>query len=169
MTVVRAKVEQVIPRKHRKMSSTVHDKVNHSEAEAKRAAQWSRGLSRSPLSLSLSSLSLSLSLPRPPNTLRPLSASLLYLLRELSQLRLGLGHSSKQPVAVYPSLGALPAVFCVCTLFRVQAVLRFYDAVMRALVLHVDFSIVKCCLIASPGFVADDFFKYIMDQAACAR
>jgi protein pelota len=43
---------------------------------------------------------------------------------------------------------------------------RFYEAVMQALLRHVDFDVVKCCLIASPGFVKDDFFRFMYDQAA---
>ncbi|KAJ1982841.1 Translation factor pelota [Dimargaris verticillata] len=42
---------------------------------------------------------------------------------------------------------------------------RFYDQVYRALLLHVNFDIVKAVIVASPGFVKDQFFKYVLDQA----
>ncbi|CAG7829582.1 unnamed protein product [Allacma fusca] len=42
---------------------------------------------------------------------------------------------------------------------------KFYENVMQALLRHVDFDIVKCVLIASPGFVKDQFFEYMFQQA----
>ncbi|XP_035436359.2 protein pelota [Spodoptera frugiperda] len=42
---------------------------------------------------------------------------------------------------------------------------KFYDAVMQAILRHVDFNIVKCVIVASPGFVKDQFFEYMMQQA----
>ncbi|CAH2073560.1 unnamed protein product, partial [Iphiclides podalirius] len=42
---------------------------------------------------------------------------------------------------------------------------KFYDAVMQGILRHIDFNIVKCVIIASPGFVKDQFFDYMMQQA----
>ncbi|KDO30272.1 translation factor pelota [Saprolegnia parasitica CBS 223.65] len=42
---------------------------------------------------------------------------------------------------------------------------RFYDSIVQAIKRHVDFSLVKCVLLASPGFVKDDFFKFMMEYA----
>jgi len=42
---------------------------------------------------------------------------------------------------------------------------KFYDAVMQGILRHVNFDIVKCVLIASPGFVKDQFFEYMFLQA----
>ncbi|XP_026329495.1 protein pelota [Hyposmocoma kahamanoa] len=42
---------------------------------------------------------------------------------------------------------------------------KFYDAVMQGILRHIDFKIVKCVIIASPGFVKDQFFEYMMQQA----
>ncbi|KAG6452717.1 protein pelota [Manduca sexta] len=44
---------------------------------------------------------------------------------------------------------------------------KFYDAVMQAILRpkNVDFNIVKCVIIASPGFVKDQFFDYMIQQA----
>ncbi|XP_013146335.1 PREDICTED: protein pelota [Papilio polytes] len=42
---------------------------------------------------------------------------------------------------------------------------KFYEAVMQGILRHIDFSIVKCVIIASPGFVKDQFFDYMMQQA----
>ncbi|XP_042901330.1 protein pelota [Parasteatoda tepidariorum] len=42
---------------------------------------------------------------------------------------------------------------------------RFFDAVYQAVVRHVSFDVVKCVLIASPGFVKDQFYEYMFQQA----
>ncbi|XP_075969786.1 pelota mRNA surveillance and ribosome rescue factor [Anticarsia gemmatalis] len=42
---------------------------------------------------------------------------------------------------------------------------KFYEAVMQGILRHIDFSIVKCVIIASPGFVKDQFFDYMTQQA----
>lgn len=36
---------------------------------------------------------------------------------------------------------------------------------MQGILRHIDFNIVKCVIIASPGFVKDQFFEYMMQQA----
>ena len=36
---------------------------------------------------------------------------------------------------------------------------------MQGLLRHIDFEIVKVVLIASPGFVRDQFFEYMMNEA----
>ncbi len=46
-----------------------------------------------------------------------------------------------------------------------KAIERFFEGIMQAIVRHVDFKVVKCVLLASPGFVKDDFFTFMMDQA----
>ncbi|KAH9489177.1 hypothetical protein Btru_057767 [Bulinus truncatus] len=42
---------------------------------------------------------------------------------------------------------------------------RFYDQIIQAFQRHVNFDIVKCVLIASPGFVKDQFADYLFAQA----
>lgn len=42
---------------------------------------------------------------------------------------------------------------------------KFYDAVMQGILRHVNFDVVKCVLLASPGFVRDQFFEYMFQQA----
>lgn len=42
---------------------------------------------------------------------------------------------------------------------------KFYDQIIQAILRHVNFDIVKCVLIASPGFVKDQFYSYMFDQA----
>ncbi|XP_066144405.1 protein pelota isoform X1 [Euwallacea fornicatus] len=42
---------------------------------------------------------------------------------------------------------------------------KFYEQVMQAILRHVDFDVVKCVLIASPGFVRDQFFDYMFQMA----
>ena len=41
---------------------------------------------------------------------------------------------------------------------------RFMDSILQALLRHVDFEIVKCIIIASPGFTKDQFYKYVCDR-----
>ncbi|XP_034951418.1 protein pelota [Chelonus insularis] len=42
---------------------------------------------------------------------------------------------------------------------------KFYENVFQALMRHINFDIVKCVIIASPGFVKDQFFEYMIQQA----
>lgn len=42
---------------------------------------------------------------------------------------------------------------------------RFYESVMQGILRHVNFDVVKCILIASPGFVRDQFYDYMFQQA----
>lgn len=42
---------------------------------------------------------------------------------------------------------------------------KFYESVMQGILRHVNFEVVKCILIASPGFVKDQFFEYMLQQA----
>lgn len=42
---------------------------------------------------------------------------------------------------------------------------RFYEAVMQAILRHVNFDVIKCVLIASPGFVKDQFYEYVFQSA----
>lgn len=43
---------------------------------------------------------------------------------------------------------------------------KFFETVYQAIVKHVNFDIVKCILIASPGFVKDQFYEYMFQQAS---
>jgi len=49
--------------------------------------------------------------------------------------------------------------------FLLQGIQKFFESVMQAVVRHVNFEVVKCVLIASPGFVKDQFFEYMYQQA----
>lgn len=42
---------------------------------------------------------------------------------------------------------------------------KYYDAVLQGILRHINFDVVKCVLIASPGFVKDQFFEYMNQQA----
>lgn len=42
---------------------------------------------------------------------------------------------------------------------------KFYEQVMQAILRHVNFDVVKCVLVASPGFVRDQFFNYMLQTA----
>uniref|UniRef100_A0AAR5PZC0 Protein pelota homolog n=2 Tax=Dendroctonus ponderosae TaxID=77166 RepID=A0AAR5PZC0_DENPD len=42
---------------------------------------------------------------------------------------------------------------------------KFYEQVMQAILRHVNFDVVKCVLVASPGFVRDQFFDYMLQAA----
>lgn len=42
---------------------------------------------------------------------------------------------------------------------------RFYDNIMQGILRHINFDIVKCIILASPGFVKDQFMDYMIQQA----
>ncbi|XP_058453274.1 protein pelota [Malaya genurostris] len=42
---------------------------------------------------------------------------------------------------------------------------KFYDSLIQGIIRHVNFDIVKCVLLASPGFVKDQFYEYMFQQA----
>ncbi|ELU07778.1 hypothetical protein CAPTEDRAFT_18454 [Capitella teleta] len=46
-----------------------------------------------------------------------------------------------------------------------KGITRFYDQVIQAVLRHINFDIVKGVLIASPGFVKDQFYEYMFQQA----
>eukprot|EP00002_Diphylleia_rotans_P003804 TRINITY_DN1269_c0_g1_i4.p1 TRINITY_DN1269_c0_g1~~TRINITY_DN1269_c0_g1_i4.p1 ORF type:complete len:394 (+),score=98.42 TRINITY_DN1269_c0_g1_i4:77-1258(+) len=46
-----------------------------------------------------------------------------------------------------------------------KAMEKFYEANFNAVVKHVDFSIVKCLVIGSPGFIKEEFFEYLITNA----
>lgn len=48
---------------------------------------------------------------------------------------------------------------------HVKALGRFYEAVYQAVLNHVDFDHVKCILCGSPGYVKDDFYKYLCAES----
>ncbi|RKP08631.1 eRF1 domain 1-domain-containing protein [Thamnocephalis sphaerospora] len=46
-----------------------------------------------------------------------------------------------------------------------QGLRKFYEHVMQAIINHIKFDVVKAVLVASPGFVKDNLFQYIMEEA----
>lgn len=46
-----------------------------------------------------------------------------------------------------------------------KGLVKFYEAVLQGILRHINFDVVKCVLIASPGFVKDQFFEYLYQQA----
>lgn len=46
-----------------------------------------------------------------------------------------------------------------------KGIVKFYEAVMQGILRHVNFDVVKCVILASPGFVKDQFFEYMNQQA----
>lgn len=43
--------------------------------------------------------------------------------------------------------------------------MRFYEQIYQGILRHIHFDIVKAIIIASPGFVKDQLYNYIFDQA----
>lgn len=43
---------------------------------------------------------------------------------------------------------------------------KFFEYILQALLQHLDWSVVKAVVLASPGFVKDQFMDYMMEQAA---
>ncbi|MCL4131242.1 UNVERIFIED_CONTAM: hypothetical protein GTU68_066200 [Idotea baltica] len=48
---------------------------------------------------------------------------------------------------------------------RKKAMAKFFDMVMTAIIRHLNFEVVKAVIIASPGFVKDQFFDYLNKTA----
>ncbi|MBN3299740.1 PELO protein, partial [Amia calva] len=46
-----------------------------------------------------------------------------------------------------------------------RALERFYDAVVQGILRHINFDVVKCVLVGSPGFVKEQFCNYMFQQA----
>jgi len=46
-----------------------------------------------------------------------------------------------------------------------RALVRFFEAVVQAILRHVKFDVVKCVIVASPGFTKDQFFEFMMNYA----
>lgn len=42
----------------------------------------------------------------------------------------------------------------------------FFEQILQALLRHVNFDVIKCVLVASPGFVKDSFLEYMWKQAS---
>ncbi|XKL68493.1 hypothetical protein PGB90_003984 [Kerria lacca] len=46
-----------------------------------------------------------------------------------------------------------------------KSLLRFYELIMQGLLRHINFDLIKVILIASPGFIRDQFHKYLFEEA----
>ncbi|XP_048583189.1 protein pelota homolog [Nematostella vectensis] len=46
-----------------------------------------------------------------------------------------------------------------------KGLLKFYDAIIQGVLRHINFDVVKCVLVGSPGFVKDQFCEYMFQQA----
>lgn len=49
-----------------------------------------------------------------------------------------------------------------------QSLNRFYESVMQGIIRHINFDVVKCVIIASPGFTKDQFMNYMIQEAVKA-
>jgi len=49
---------------------------------------------------------------------------------------------------------------------HLKGMTRFFEQVGQAVERHVNFDVVKAVLVASPGFIKDDFFKHLFQDAA---
>ncbi|KAK4534078.1 hypothetical protein CDCA_CDCA01G0103 [Cyanidium caldarium] len=48
---------------------------------------------------------------------------------------------------------------------RQQALHKFFERILQALLQNTDFAVIKCVLVASPGFLKDDFMAYAIAEA----
>jgi protein pelota len=48
---------------------------------------------------------------------------------------------------------------------QTKANTKFLEAMYQAILRHVDFSQIKCVVLASPGFVKDDFYQYLLQES----
>jgi hypothetical protein len=46
-----------------------------------------------------------------------------------------------------------------------SALKKFFENVLQAFVKHVDFSVVRCAVVASPGFTKDQFHRHLLLEA----
>jgi protein pelota len=46
---------------------------------------------------------------------------------------------------------------------------RFYDQILQGILRNVNFEVVKVLILASPGFVKDDFYKHLNDGSSLAE
>lgn len=46
-----------------------------------------------------------------------------------------------------------------------QGLLKFYDAIIQGILRHINFDVIKCVLVASPGFVKEQFCDYMFQQS----
>jgi len=46
-----------------------------------------------------------------------------------------------------------------------KAVLKFFDSILQAILRHINFDVVKCLILASPGFVKDQCYEYMFKEA----
>jgi protein pelota len=46
-----------------------------------------------------------------------------------------------------------------------KALKRFYDTVMQAMLRHIRFDVIKCLIVASPGFIKDQFVEHLFAEA----
>jgi protein pelota len=46
-----------------------------------------------------------------------------------------------------------------------KSLTKFYEAIYQAILRHIDFNKIKCVICASPGFVKDEFYKYLLEQS----
>ena len=42
---------------------------------------------------------------------------------------------------------------------------KFFDSIIAAIIKHIDFSVVKAVIVASPGFIKDQFYSYMLTKA----
>jgi hypothetical protein len=76
----------------------------------------------------------------------------------------------KEYVKLYGRMHIFPkclacSAFPVNMIISVQGLQRYFESVMQGILRHVNFDVVKCILIASPGFVRDQFYEYMFQQA----
>lgn len=50
-----------------------------------------------------------------------------------------------------------------------KSLAKFYETILQAILRHINFEIVKCFLIASPGFVKEQFSEYLWSEAVRAE
>ena len=46
-----------------------------------------------------------------------------------------------------------------------KGVIKFFDAIVQAILNHINFDVVKCVILASPGFLRDQFYQHLFSEA----
>lgn len=50
-------------------------------------------------------------------------------------------------------------------MYYFQGLAKFYESLLQGILRHINFDVIKCVILASPGFVKDQFYEYMYQQA----
>lgn len=45
-----------------------------------------------------------------------------------------------------------------------KGIIKFYELILDGIIRHIDFNIIKCIVLASPSFIKNDFYKFMINE-----